>query len=432
MTVPDKFNTALGVEWNRTYGQTEPQQIHLSFGSDSKYARIQFATLSPIDQAVLKYWPKSRHASASNKPVTQLRGESWTFTDGGALQRELYMHMIKTKNLKAATVYTYQVGATTSNGTQWGPELEFHTGSKEDEFSFLSIGDMGVTNAVSMPHLVDFAKTHKYDFVTLSGDQAYDMADFDGIKGDQYMNMVQELFARVPYMGVPGNHERAYNFSHYINRYATLPHKESHFANPLMYSFDYKSLHLISFSTEIYFYGTNEEVQTAINWLEADLVQANKHRHQRPWIVLITHHPLYCSVVSEDCTSKAQLIRDGFNNTGFGALEPLLLKYNVDVVIAGHVHNYERTLPVAKGQVTCQSYHQPNSYVQVIVGNAGQPEGAESFNTTGPWADWSAKRYGGNGFSTVKVTPQSFSMTHHQANQDGTLGSVIDSFTISK
>lgn len=75
MTVPDNFNTALGVEWNRTYGQTEPQQIHLSFGSDSKYARIQFATLSPIDQAVLKYWPKNRHASTSNKPVTQLKGE---------------------------------------------------------------------------------------------------------------------------------------------------------------------------------------------------------------------------------------------------------------------------------------------------------------------------------------------------------------------
>lgn len=52
------------------------------------------------------------------------------------------MHMIKTKNLKAATVYAYQVGATTSNGTEWGPELEFHTASKEDEFSFLSIGDM--------------------------------------------------------------------------------------------------------------------------------------------------------------------------------------------------------------------------------------------------------------------------------------------------
>lgn len=52
------------------------------------------------------------------------------------------MHMIKTKNLKAATVYAYQVGATTSNGTEWGPELEFHTASKENEFSFLSIGDL--------------------------------------------------------------------------------------------------------------------------------------------------------------------------------------------------------------------------------------------------------------------------------------------------
>lgn len=70
--------------------------------------------------------------------------------------------------------------------------------------------------------------------------------------------------------------------------------------------------------------------------------------------------------------------------------------------------------------------------MHIVVGNAGQPEGFESFNATGPWAAWSAKRYGGNGFSTVKVTPESFSMIHHQANQDGTLGSVIDSFTISK
>ena len=32
------------------------------------------------------------------------------------------------------------------------------------------------------------------------------MDDFNGTKGDQYMNLMQEVWARVPYLGVPGNH----------------------------------------------------------------------------------------------------------------------------------------------------------------------------------------------------------------------------------
>lgn len=77
----------------------------------------------------------------------------------------------------------------------------------------------GACNAVAVSHLIEAGKTQKYDFVTLAGDQAYNMEDFDGTKGDEYLNFMQDLFARVPYMGAVGNHEGAYNFSHYKNRY---------------------------------------------------------------------------------------------------------------------------------------------------------------------------------------------------------------------
>lgn len=70
-----------------------------------------------------------------------------------------------------------------------------------------------------MKQLVQLAKSHAYDFVTVSGDQAYDLADFDGRKGDEYMNFAQQLYSTVPYLGVTGNHEGAYNFSHYKNRW---------------------------------------------------------------------------------------------------------------------------------------------------------------------------------------------------------------------
>lgn len=69
--------------------------------------------------------------------------------------------------------------------------------------------------------MIDLGKTHKYDFVTLAGDQAYNMEDFNGTKGDEYLNFMQDLYAQVPYLGAVGNHEGAYNFTHYKNRSVT-------------------------------------------------------------------------------------------------------------------------------------------------------------------------------------------------------------------
>ena len=53
--VPDQYNTN-GI-WNRTYGPSEPQQIHMTWISDGEGCRIQFATHEEIDDAVLRYWP---------------------------------------------------------------------------------------------------------------------------------------------------------------------------------------------------------------------------------------------------------------------------------------------------------------------------------------------------------------------------------------
>lgn len=119
----------------------------------------------------------------------------------------------------------------------------------------------------------------------------------------------------------------------------------------MFYSINYKSLHIVSFSTEVYFSGNNDEIQTAINWLEKDLVEANRNRLERPWIILLTHHPIYCSIISSDCTTKASMIRDGItdgNNKTWGGLEKILLKHRVDIymrfVIAwsvpSHYFNY--------------------------------------------------------------------------------------------
>ena len=52
--VQDQFNVN-GI-WNRTYGPSEPQQLHMAWMPDGKNCRIQFATFVPLDNAMLQYW----------------------------------------------------------------------------------------------------------------------------------------------------------------------------------------------------------------------------------------------------------------------------------------------------------------------------------------------------------------------------------------
>lgn len=67
-SAPDYYNSHIGVDWNRTYDVYEPQQIHLSLGSESKFARVEFATLESVYKAIFKYWPKSKkHLVAISK-----------------------------------------------------------------------------------------------------------------------------------------------------------------------------------------------------------------------------------------------------------------------------------------------------------------------------------------------------------------------------
>ena len=103
-------------------------------------------------------------------------------------------------------------------------------------------------------------------------------------------------------------------------------------------------------------------------------------------------------------------------------------------IYSGHRHNYERTFPIAHNQRVATSYYQPPSFFQLIVGNAGNFQGTDSFeSTTVPIADWSALRYEGYGFSSIKVTPTRLQISHHQSlPKDGAMGEMVDRVTVRK
>jgi hypothetical protein len=108
-----------------------------------------------------------------------------------------------------------------------------------------------------------------------------------------------------------------------------MPNEESGWEDSTRYSFDYKSLHLVSFPTELFF-DEDEHLEAGLDWLENDLAKATEERSERPWIIVFGHRPLYCTIETDsDCTKKAELIRYGPDrNRG---LETILSKYNVDM-----------------------------------------------------------------------------------------------------
>lgn len=93
--------------------------------------------------------------------------------DNGTAKHTIYLHNVQTKKLKPATVFQYQVGAADQHGhVTWNKAtFEFHTARKGNTVNFIATADIGLVNAVAVPALKRLAASHKYDFLTLSGDQ---------------------------------------------------------------------------------------------------------------------------------------------------------------------------------------------------------------------------------------------------------------------
>ncbi|CAF2621437.1 unnamed protein product [Rotaria sp. Silwood2] len=262
------------------------------------------------------------------------------FIDGSSAHRVLYMYRAILKNLTMNTVYIYHVGSL--NG--WSGIYSFRTIPNEKRKLFAVYGDLGVVNAQSLARLQKEAQLDYYDAILHVGDFAYDMDSDQSRVGDQFMNQIQEIAAYVPYMVCPGNHERIYNFSNYKSRF-TMPSNGD--GENLWYSYNFGLAHIISFSTEVYFwweYGF-AQISNQYRWLEQDLkwATASENRTKYPWIITMGHQPMYCSNANQDdCTFYDSRPRSGLPYIHTYGLEKMFYDYGVDLELWAHEHSYER------------------------------------------------------------------------------------------
>jgi 3',5'-cyclic AMP phosphodiesterase CpdA len=93
------------------------------------------------------------------------------------------------------------------------------------------------------------------------------------------------------------------------------------------FSFEYGSAHWTMIDSNRYVDWTHPELRA---WLERDLAAARKI----PWRFVVFHHPGFNS-------SKAH-----FNDQWMRELDEIFRKHKVQIVFAGHVHNYQRSFPL--------------------------------------------------------------------------------------
>jgi predicted MPP superfamily phosphohydrolase len=112
------------------------------------------------------------------------------------------------------------------------------------------------------------------------------------------------------------------------------------------YSFDYNNVHFVAMATAknrlIPYNETSEQYQ----FIKNDLIQASKNKNI-DWIIVYSFRSFYSSNTTHPGLDELQ---DVYHS--------LFEKYNVDLVLQGHNHNYQRTYPL--------SYNVTKQYTPII------------------------------------------------------------------
>ena len=187
--------------------------------------------------------------------------------------------------------------------------------NKADSLKFAIIGDSGTGSSAQYSvakQLIAARSAFPYDFVLMLGDNLY-----SGSGEKDYRKKFEEpykplLDGGVKFYAALGNHDNA---------------------NEKMYKpFNMNGERFYTFKkgdARFFALDSNYMDQPQLKWIEEQLSRSNDR-----WKIAFFHHPLYSSGA-----------RHGSEVDLRTRLEPLFVKYGVDIVFAGHEHFYERVVP---------------------------------------------------------------------------------------
>ncbi|KAL3537637.1 hypothetical protein ACH5RR_001003 [Cinchona calisaya] len=354
-----------------------------------------------------------------------------------------YIHSAVMTGLTPSSKFSYRYG---SDSAGWSDQITFKTppAGGSDELKFISFGDMGkAPRDPSLEHYIQPGSISVIEAIAeevLSGnvDSIFHIGDISYATGflvewDYFLHLIKPVASTISYMTAIGNHERDYVSSGSV--YITpdsggecgIPY-ETYFPMPTAakdkpwYSIEQGSVHFTVISTEHNWSKGSEQY----NWMNKDMATVDRSR--TPWLVFAGHRPMYSS-------SDGLSIIPSVDSKFVQAVEPLLLTNKVDLVLFGHVHNYERTCAVYQSECKAMpkkdadgidTYDNFNytAPVHAIIGMAGF-----TLDHFSPNADnWSLVRISEFGYVRVHATKKELKLEYVNSSTK----EVEDSFRIIK
>ncbi len=367
------------------------------------------------DGRTLSGAPRGLHVSLAGDPYSS-RTLTW-FTDGLEAAASVIEYDQDIEGLSSAEVrslpmamraegsaeQTTGIEALTHRATATGldPErpLRYRVGSAagwsevhvlkptpRDDWSFVHYGDQG-TGPLAL-QLGQALTREDFDLLLLAGDLSY--ANGDQPIWDTWFDQMEPVLANWPTMAAPGNHEeKDFGGDAFKNRF-THPKPMTHSITggpegSSFYSFDYKRVHfLVTTAGALINDGTLPEEIANIE-LDLSLAAARRAAGEIDFIVVMQHFTIWSD----------QLGRSPANPSLVALEEDIIVRYGVDLLLVGHDHVYQRSVPMAFGLPN------PLGYVQMMVGTGGAS--VRLFDEDGPQA-WSARQFVGIGYARYAVS----------------------------
>jgi len=359
-TTPGPAHVPAGRPRTDPRGDGTPEQIHLTWGDDPA-------------RSVVVSWASPAQAVRPRVRIGQrvIPAEVRAYTD--ALNGlTTWTYHARVHGLRPGATYGYAVTADNDRNKTDPFSATFTTAPEgRAEFRFTSFGDLATPNTDwvlsygQSAYAVGAVESFQPLFHLLNGDLCY--ADLNPAAQPavwrDFGNNNQASAAYRPWMPVPGNHEIEFGngpqgFTSYLTRY-TLPSNGTPGLEGRWYSFRIGSVLFVALSaddvvyqdagpfvagpgsltpalpagTSFYIRGYSGGAQT--QWLETTLATARRDA-SIDWIIVQMHQ---CA-----CSSS----RTG-NGSDLGIRQewlPLFDRYEVDLVLCGHDHDYERSFPV--------------------------------------------------------------------------------------
>jgi Calcineurin-like phosphoesterase len=201
------------------------------------------------------------------------------------------------------------------------------------------------------------------------------------------------------------------------------------------YSFDYQNVHFIAMSTELPWTKSSAQYK----FVKDDLLKASIDPNI-DWIVVFYHDIAYTSPSVKDAKSS---LRDTYH--------PLFDRYNVDLVLQAHQHNYQRTYPLnynndspsnpIETSTNTSAYNDPSGQIYATVGTGGVSI-ADGESQTEPLFDSGEALYDFKGKASFVVTQfKGYGFLNIDVRNNGTIfdaifyannGTIKDRFMIAK